>query len=113
MADANSVDANERGTGLGTPGVKDGDPLGWRLLPARFERTLGQYVNNPATQEWRSQHNGVWYDGTADGWEQIKAIGEQIAWKHTFSDGVKRDPGDILIGLGEFLVEQGVFKRVT
>lgn len=108
MATADQVDANERGTALGIPGIPNGDPMPWRVLPARHSRNIGDYVNNPSTQEWNSTHNGKSFPGTSDGWEQVKTIGEQISWKHTFTNGKTYDVGDILIGLGELLVKQGI-----
>ena len=30
---------------------------------------------------------------------------EQIAWRHTFSDGVERDSGDVLLELMEFAIQ--------
>lgn len=107
MADANSVDANERGIAFNTPGLRNGDALAWRIAPLRAERTIGQYTSNPATQSWESTHNGVHVNGSSDGWEQVKTIAEQISWTHTFSNGKRYDAGDILIGLGEFLIKGG------
>lgn len=86
----------------------NGNVLPYRVWPGRFPRNIGDVVDNPATQEWNNQYNGLLAGGTADGWAQVKMIAEQIAFKHQFSNGKWYDPGDILIGLGEFLVKQGI-----
>lgn len=103
MSDANSIQSDVMGL------ETDGDPMAWRLVHARHPRNIGDVVNDPARGPWNSIHNGKNYDGTFDAFEQQVTIAEQIAWVHTFSDGVTRDVGDILIGLGEYLVKQGVF----
>lgn len=108
MADADSVAANEAGVALNVPGLKNGDALPWRVWPGRYERNIGDVVNNPATQEWNNTYNGIPAGGTADLGAQVKMLDEQLAWKHKFSNGKTYDPGDILIGLGEFLIKQGI-----
>lgn len=102
MADANSVDANERGVTV------NGDAEPWRLVAVRHSRNIGDIVNDPARQEWNSAHNGKSYQGTFDAFEQIVGVAEQVAWKHKFSNGKTYDFGDVIIALGEFLVKQGL-----
>lgn len=100
MADAAAI-INDV-AGLDVNGVPDP----WRLVKVRHELAAGEIIADPARQEWDSQHNGVAYPGTYDAFEQLVGVAEQIAWVHTFSDGVKRDVSTILIELGEFLVAQ-------
>lgn len=104
MSDANTIHADVSGT------AADGDPMPWRRVLARHPRSVGDIVNDPARGPWNSTHNGQNHDGTFDAFEQIVTVAEQIAWTHTFSDGITRDAGDVLIGLGEFLVKNGTFK---
>jgi hypothetical protein len=104
MADAQSIINQAAGVDA------NGAALAYRKVKARHERNIGDVVNDPNRGPWNSTHNGVDYDGTFDADEQMVTVAEQIAWVHTFSDGVERDVGDILIGLGELLVTQGVFK---
>lgn len=86
----------------------NGNVLPYRVWPGRYERNIGDVTGNPATQEWNNQYNGLLAGGTGDGWAQVKMIAEQLAWKHTYSAGKTFDPGDILIGLGQFLIQQGI-----
>ena len=102
MADANTVQADISGVD-----AANGNPKPWRRLLARYPRNIGDIVNDPSRGPWGSTHNNVAFPGTYDAHEQIVTIGEQIAWRHTFSNGKIYDAGDILIGLGEFLVKQG------
>ncbi|AGM13568.1 hypothetical protein SEA_ADNAMA_37 [Mycobacterium phage Adnama] len=87
----------------------NGDPQPWRFVKVRHNREIGDIVTDPARGEWNSDHNGKHYEGTTAQAEHIVGIAEQIAWTHIFSDGVKRDAGDVLIALGEFLVAAGIF----
>ncbi|OHV01314.1 hypothetical protein [Mycobacterium talmoniae] len=104
MADAQQVQNDIAGTNV------NGDPEWWRLVLARHDRNIGDIVNDPNRGPWNSTHNGKQYPGTYDAFDQIVTTAEQIAWTHVFSDGVKRDAGDVLIALGEWLVKQGAFK---
>jgi hypothetical protein len=75
----------------------NGASLPWRKVGVRHERAIGDVVNDPDRGEWNSTHNGANYAGTFDADEQMVGVAEQIAWVHTFSDGVKRDDGgDVL-----------------
>lgn len=103
MSDANSIQADVSGVNA------DGTPQPWRSVRARHPRNIGDVINDPTRGPWNSTHNGQSYPGTFDAFEQIVTVAEQIAWTHTFSDGVTRDVGDVLIGLGEFLVKNGAF----
>lgn len=100
MADANSLQENVSGV------QSNGDPEMWRLVKARQERKIGDVVNDPTRGPWYSEHNGKRYVGTFDAFEQIVVTAEQLGWVHTFSDGIKRDPGDILIEVMEFVIAQ-------
>jgi hypothetical protein len=81
-----------------------GDPQPWRLVKARWPRNIGDIVNDPNRGPWTSNHNGKPYQGTFDAYEQQVCVAEQLAWTHKFSDGIVRDPGDILIELMEFVI---------
>jgi len=102
MADANTLQADTSGVN-----PANGAPEPWRRVLARHERKIGDIVNDPTRGPWMSNHVGVAYPGTYDAFEQQVASAEQLAWRHTFSNGKVYDPGDILIGLGEFLIKQG------
>jgi hypothetical protein len=49
--------------------------------------------------------DGSVHPGHTDAYEQIVPINEQIAWTHTFSDGIERDAGDVLMELMEFAIQ--------
>lgn len=83
----------------------NGTPEPWRLVAARHERAIGEIVHDAKRGPWNSTHNGVEFQGTFDAFEQQVAVAEQIAWVHTFSDGVTRDSGDVLIELMEFAIQ--------
>ncbi|TDH57560.1 hypothetical protein E2F47_01985 [Mycobacterium eburneum] len=102
MSDANSIQADVSGVQV------DGTPEAWRNVLARHPRNIGDIVNDPDRGPWNSEHNGQSYQGTFDAFEQMVTVAEQIAWTHTFSNGKVYDAGDVLIGLGEFLVKQGI-----
>ena len=53
----------------------------------------------------RGIHNGQVYQGTYNAFEQQVAVAEQLAWVHTFSDGITRDSGDVLNELMEFAIQ--------
>lgn len=89
-----------------TSGVDaNGNPLPWRLVHVRHPRNIGDIVDDPTRGAWNSKHNGVAYPGTFDADEQQVGAVEQLAWVHDFSDGIIRDPGDILIELMEFAIQ--------
>ncbi|WP_285029781.1 hypothetical protein [Mycolicibacterium sp. lyk4-40-TYG-92] len=60
---------------------------------------------NGMPEPWRAVHNGQTYQGTFDAFEQQVTVAEQIAWVRTFSDGITRDSGDVLIELMEFAIQ--------
>lgn len=86
-------------------GLTSGNPEPWRQVLARHQRNIGDVINDPQRGPWNSTHNGTVYAGTFDAFEQIVTIAEQLAWVHKFSDGITRDPGDILIELMEFAIQ--------
>ena len=86
----------------------NGTPEPWRRVLARHPRNIGDVVNDPSRGPWNSTHNGQQYQGTFDAYEQLVTVAEQVSWVHTFSNGKTYDAGDILIGLGEFLIKQGI-----
>lgn len=100
MSDANSVQADVSGVD-----AVNGTPQSWRKVLARHERNIGDIVNDPERGPWNSEHNGQHYDGTYDAFEQQVTTAEQLAWVHKFSDGITRDPGDVLIELMEFVIQ--------
>lgn len=100
MADANSVDRQAKGV------EESGWPQPWRFVFSRHPRDFGDVVNDPARGPWnRQQPDGSTYPGHTDAYEQQVCIGEQIAWKHQFSDGVWRDTADVLMDLMEFAIQ--------
>lgn len=105
MASADSVEANERG--VFAPGdPRAGWPQPWRFVFSRHLRNIGDIVNDPNRGPWnRRQPDGKDHPGHTDMAEQMVTTAEQLAWTHKFSDGVERDPGDILIELMEFAIE--------
>ncbi|MCX2931187.1 GH25 family lysozyme [Mycobacterium sp. CVI_P3] len=83
----------------------NGWPLPWRFAYSRHPRDFNQIVNDPERGPWnRRQPDGTQHDGHTDAFEQIVPINEQIAWTHVFSDGIKRDSGDVLLELMEFAI---------
>ena len=102
MADPNSLQADISGVN-----PVSGAPEPWRRAYSRYNRNIGDVVNDPGRGPWQSNHNGVVYQGHFDAYEQIVPINEQIAWRHKFSNGKTYDHGDVMIALGEFLVKQG------
>jgi predicted chitinase len=82
-----------------------GWPLPWRFAFSRSPRDFNQIVDDPDRQPWRRrQPDGTEVPGHTDAFEQIVTIDEQIAWTHTFSDGITRDTGDVLLELMEFAI---------
>lgn len=104
MASPESVEANERG--LFAPGdPRAGWPQPWRFVFSRFPRPFNSIVKDSSRgQWWRKQPDGKDQAGHTDMAEQIVAVGEQIAWRNKFSDGIERDHGDVLIELMEDLI---------
>ena len=99
MADPNSLQADISGVAV------NGAPESWRQVLARHPRNVGDIVDDPTRGAWNSTHNGQAYQGTYDAFEQQVTVAEQIAWVHTFSDGITRDSGDVLIELMEFAIQ--------
>jgi hypothetical protein len=99
MADATSLQADISGVGV------NGTPEAWRQVLARHPRNIGDIVDDPARGPWNSNHNGQIFQGTYDAFEQQVTTAEQLAWVHTFSDGIVRDSGDVLIELMEFAIQ--------
>lgn len=100
MTTANDVQSDISGTDPST-----GSPEPWRLVLDRHPRKFNQYVNDPDTQEWNSEHNGVAYQGHYDAYEQQVPDSQDSSWKNTFSDGIVRDRGDVLMELMEFAIQ--------
>lgn len=100
MADANSIQSDVSGV---TPGTDQ--PEVWRKVFARHPRNIGDIVSDASRGPWKSHHAGNTYSGTFDAFEQVAVTAEQIAFRHTFSDGIERDPGDIFIELMEFAIQ--------
>ncbi len=101
MSDANSIQADVSGVD-----ANSGAPEVWRKVYARQPRNIGDIVNDTTRGPWKSTHAGNTYSGTFDAFEQIVTVAEQIAWRHTFSDGIIRDCGDVLIELMEYVIAQ-------
>jgi hypothetical protein len=99
MSDASSLQADISGVGV------NGAPEQWRRVLARHPRAIGDIVDDPDRGPWNSSHNGQTYPGTFDAFEQQVSAAEQLAWVHTFSDGITRDSGDVLIELMEFAIQ--------
>lgn len=99
MADAESLQTDISGV------TANGMPEPWRAVLARHPRNIGDIVDDPNRGPWNSVHNGQTYQGTFDAFEQQVTTAEQIAWVHTFSDGITRDSGDVLIELMEFAIQ--------
>lgn len=83
----------------------EGAPEPWRQVLARHPRNIGDIVDDPVRGPWNSVHNGQPFPGTYDAFEQQVTVAEQVAWVHTFSDGITRDSGDVLIELMEFAIQ--------
>ncbi|MCV7100961.1 hypothetical protein [Mycobacterium palustre] len=98
MSDPNSLQADISGVKI------DGTPNSYRNVLSRHERGARDVVDDPARGPWNSTHNGIGYQGHFDAFEQIVPIGEQISWVHTFSDGIERDLGFVLMELMEDLI---------
>lgn len=101
VADATSIQADVSGVD-----VASGTPDPWRMVASRHERGPADVVNDPARGPWTSEHNGKHYDGHFDAFEQIVPMAEQISWVHTFSDGVERDLGYVLMELMEDMISR-------
>jgi hypothetical protein len=99
MTDATTLQTDISGV------TTDGAPEAWRQVLARHPRNIGDIVDDPNRGPWNSTHNGQTYQGTFDAFEQQATTAEQIAWVHTFSDGITRDSGDVLIELMEFAIQ--------
>jgi hypothetical protein len=83
----------------------NGDPDMYRLVKGRQPRNIGDIVNDPTRQAWFSTHNGKQYVGTFDAYEAGVLAAEQLTGVHTYSDGIKRDHGDVIIELMEFAIQ--------
>ncbi|OIN79782.1 hypothetical protein [Mycobacterium malmoense] len=105
MSDANSIQADVSGVDTNGDPVRGGNGSLYRIICSRFDQGPDAIVGNPDKQEWSSVHNGVEYAGHFDAFEQIVPIGDQISWKHEFSDGIVRDPRFILHELMEFAIQ--------
>jgi hypothetical protein len=99
VPDATTVQADISGVAV------SGVPQWWRRVLARHNRDIGDIVDDPDRGPWNSIHNGQPYQGTYDAFEQQVTVAEQLAWVHTFSDGITRDSGDVLIELMEFAIQ--------
>lgn len=99
MSDPQSLQADISGV------ATNGTPEPWRLVSARHPRNIGDIVDDPNRGPWDSTHDGQSYQGTYDAFEQQVTTAEQLAWVHTFSDGIVRDSGDVLIELMEFAIQ--------
>ena len=84
----------------------NGSPFPWRFAYSRHPRDFNQINNDPDRGPWRrTQPDGTERAGHTDAYEQIVPINEQIAWTHVFSDGIRRDSGDVLLELMEFAIQ--------
>ncbi|MDG4669064.1 GH25 family lysozyme [Mycobacterium sp. 236(2023)] len=84
----------------------EGWPLEWRYAHSRSARDFNEIVADPDRGPWqRLQPDGTRVAGHTDAFEQIVPISEQIAWRHTFSDGLTRDLADVLFELMEFAIQ--------
>ena len=100
VVDARDIQNTEAGVDA------NGWPCAWRFAYSRHPRDFNQIVNDPRRgPRLRTQPDGTKHDGHTDAYEQIVPINEQIAWTHVFSDGIKRDSGDVLLELMELAIE--------
>jgi len=99
VTDAQSLQADISGVDI------DGLPETRRLVLVRHPRNIGDIVDDSARGPRDSTHNGQVYQGTYDAFEQQVTVAEQLAWVHTFSDGITRDSGDVLNELMEFAIQ--------
>jgi len=100
MADAQDI----KNATAGVDG--NGLPEPWRWAYSRWPRDFNQVVSDQARGPWnRTMPDGSVHPGHTDAYEQIVPINEQIAWTHTFSDGLERDSGDVLMELMEFAIQ--------
>ncbi|NOR03720.1 hypothetical protein HGK72_27090 [Mycolicibacterium fortuitum] len=106
MSAADELEAQTRGLfPPSDPEKRGGWPQPWRFVFSRFPRPFNAIVKDPARgQWWRKQPDGTDQPGHTDSDEQTVAIGEQIAWRNEFSDGIVRDHGDVMIELMEDLI---------
>lgn len=106
MSAAEELEAQSRGVFPPSDQAKRGGwPQPWRFVYSRFARPFNAIVKDPARGPWgRVQPDGTWQNGHTDSDEQTVTIGEQIAWRNTFSDGITRDHGDVMIELMEDLI---------
>lgn len=106
MSAAEELEAQSRGVFPPSDEAKRGGwPQPWRFVYSRFPRPFNAIVKDPARGPWgRVQPDKTWQNGHTDSDEQTVTIGEQIAWRNTFSDGITRDHGDVMIELMEDLI---------
>jgi hypothetical protein len=105
VASPDTVEAHERGV-FPSGEERAGWPQPWRFVFSRHNRNFGDIVNDPNRGPWsRRQPDGTEFPGHTDMAEQMVTTAEQLAWTHVFSDGVERDPGDILLDLMEFAIQ--------
>lgn len=107
MSAAEELEAQSRGVfPPSDPQKRGGWPQTWRFVYSRFKRPFNEIVLDPARGPWgRVQPDNTWQDGHTDSDEQTVTIGEQIAWRNEFSDGIVRDSGDVLLELMEFAIQ--------
>lgn len=83
-----------------------GWPAQYRMAYSRHPRAFNDVVADPDRGPWkRRQPDNSEVDGHTNALEQIVPINEQIAWTHTFSDGIVRDSGDVMMELMEFAIQ--------
>ena len=106
MSAAEELEAQSRGVFPPSDEQKRGGwPQPWRFVYSRFARPFNSIVKDPARGPWgRVQPDKTWQNGHTDSDEQTVTIGEQIAWRNEFSDGIDRDHGDVMIELMEDLI---------
>lgn len=106
MSAAEELEAQSRGVfPPSDPQKRGGWPQTWRFVYSRFGRPFNSIVKDAARGPWgRVQPDGSWQNGHTDSDEQTVTIGEQIAWRNKFSDGITRDHGDVMIELMEDLI---------
>lgn len=107
MSAADELQAQTRGVfPPSDPKKRGGWPQTWRFVFSRFARPFNAIVLDPERgQWWREQPDGTSQAGHTDSDEQTVTIGEQIAWRNQFSDGIVRDSGDVLLELMEFVIQ--------
>lgn len=83
----------------------NGAPLMYRFVKGRQPRNIGDITLDPTRQAWFSLKAGTNFVGTFDTGDHGTLAAEQVTGVHTYSDGMKRDHGDAVIEIMEFVIE--------